>query len=66
MVMSQVTRIMGEKEWEEQYWKFWLYKNKDEQMLKFMVLFALGVVVVVDDDVDDNGEDNDNVPIVCE
>ena len=35
-------------------------------MLKFMVLFALGVVVVVDDDVDDNGEDNDKVPIVCE
>ena len=64
--MSQVTRIMGEKEWEEQYWKFWLYKNKDKQMLKFMVLFVLGVVVVVDDDVDDNDEDNDNVPIVCE
>ena len=35
-------------------------------MLKFMVLFVLGVVVVVDDDVDDNDEDNDNVPIVCE
>ena len=29
-------------------------------MLKFMVLFALGVVVVVDDDLDDN------VPIVFE
>ena len=35
-------------------------------MLKFMVLFVLGVVVVVDDDVDDNDEDNDNVPILCE
>ena len=57
---------MGEKEWKEQCWKFWLYKNKNEQMLKVMVLFVLGVVVVVDDDVDDNGDDNDNVPILCE
>ena len=35
-------------------------------MLKVMVLFVLGVVLVVDDDVDDNGDDNDNVPILCE
>ena len=33
-------------------------------MLNVMVLFVLGVVVVVDDDVDDNGDDNDNVPIL--
>ena len=43
-----------------------LQKNKDEHMLKVMVLFVLGVVVVVDDDVNDNGDNNDNVPIVCE
>ena len=35
-------------------------------MLKLMVLFVLGVVVVVDDDVDDNGDHNDNVPSLCE
>ena len=33
-----------------------LQKNMDEQMLKVMVLFVLGVVVVVDDNVDDNGD----------
>ena len=62
---------MGEKEWQGLWEKKSEKKNAESFGYKSIRMnkcwkLVLGVVVVVDDDVDDNGDDNDNVPILCE